>query len=112
MLAQYTHIEDLVSTHDQPSRSIGSPRASEDHPDMNTATTAASPADPELITLGAFLRRFSLSKSTFYRLASRGEAPDVLKLGRATYVPLAAARAWLQSRTVPAATLSRPLKPC
>jgi predicted DNA-binding transcriptional regulator AlpA len=74
---------------------------------MSTDNTAAALAEPELIPLGAFLRRFSVSKSTFYRLASRGEAPDVLKIGRATFVPLASARAWLQSRVVPAATLSR-----
>jgi predicted DNA-binding transcriptional regulator AlpA len=68
----------------------------------NTAST-----DPELITFSAFLRRFSMSKSTFYRLASRGEAPDVVKLGSATFIPLAAARAWLAARVVPAATLSQ-----
>jgi hypothetical protein len=41
----------------------------------------AAPADPELITLTAFLRRFSVSKSSFYRMASRGEAPDVVVVG-------------------------------
>lgn len=74
---------------------------------MSNATTAATPMDPELITLSAFLRLFSVSRSSFYRMASRGEAPDVLKVGRATYIPMAAARAWLQSRVVPAATLSQ-----
>jgi predicted DNA-binding transcriptional regulator AlpA len=73
---------------------------------MSTENTAAAPAEPELIPLHAFLHRFALSKSSFYRLAARGEAPDVVKLGRATYIPLAAARAWLQSRVVPATTLS------
>jgi predicted DNA-binding transcriptional regulator AlpA len=67
----------------------------------------AAVAEPELIPLGAFLRKFSVSKSTFYRLASRGEAPDVLKIGRATFVPLASARAWLQSRVIPAQMLSQ-----
>jgi predicted DNA-binding transcriptional regulator AlpA len=74
---------------------------------MSTAAPTAALAEPELIPLGAFLRRFSVSKSSFYRMASRGEAPDVLKIGRATFVPLASARAWLQSRVVPAATLSQ-----
>jgi predicted DNA-binding transcriptional regulator AlpA len=74
---------------------------------MNTAAPAAALADPDLIPLSAFLRRFSVSRSSFYRMASRGEAPDVVKLGRATFVPLAAARAWLQSRVVPAVTLSQ-----
>jgi predicted DNA-binding transcriptional regulator AlpA len=72
---------------------------------MNTAAPAAALAEPDLITLQDFLRRFSISKSTFYRLASRGEAPPVAKLGRATFVPLAAARIWLQTRVVSAMTL-------
>jgi predicted DNA-binding transcriptional regulator AlpA len=76
----------------------------------NTAAPAPAPADPELIPLAAFLRRFSVSKSSFYRLASRGEAPDVVKLGRATFIPLAAARAWLQSRVIPAVTLSQSVR--
>jgi predicted DNA-binding transcriptional regulator AlpA len=74
---------------------------------MSTAAPAAALADPDLITLQDFLRRFSLSKSTFYRLAARGEAPPVAKLGRATFVPLAAARNWLQSRLIPAKMLSQ-----
>jgi predicted DNA-binding transcriptional regulator AlpA len=74
---------------------------------MSIDKTAADLAQPELIPLGAFLRRFSVSKSSFYRMAARGEAPDVVKLGRATFVPLASASAWLQSRVIPAATLSR-----
>jgi predicted DNA-binding transcriptional regulator AlpA len=72
-------------------------------------STDNAAAELELIPLAAFLRRFSVSKSSFYRMASHGEAPDVLKIGRATYVPMAAARAWLQSRVVPAATLSQSL---
>jgi predicted DNA-binding transcriptional regulator AlpA len=48
---------------------------------ISNNTAALVPADPELIPLGAFLRRFSVSKSIFYRLAARGEAPDVLKIG-------------------------------
>jgi predicted DNA-binding transcriptional regulator AlpA len=74
---------------------------------MSTDNTAAALAEPELIPLGAFLRRFSVSKSTFYRLAARGEAPDVLKIGRATFIPLASARSWLQSRVIPAQMLSQ-----
>jgi predicted DNA-binding transcriptional regulator AlpA len=74
---------------------------------MSTDNTAAAPAEPELIPLGAFLRRFSVSKSSFYRMASRGEAPDVVKLGRATFVPLASARSWLRSRVIPAQMLSQ-----
>ena len=72
---------------------------------IDTDNTAAAPADPELIPLSAFLRRFSVSKSSFYRMAALGQAPDVVKLGRATFVPLAAARSWLQSHVVPATSL-------
>jgi predicted DNA-binding transcriptional regulator AlpA len=74
---------------------------------MSTDNTAAALAEPELIPLGAFLRRFSVSKSSFYRMASRGEAPPVVKLGRATFVPLSAARSWMQSRVIPAQMLSQ-----
>ena len=70
-------------------------------------TAAPAPTEPELIPLGAFLRRFSVSKSTFYRLASQGNAPDVVKLGRATFVPLAAAKAWMAARIRPAVELCR-----
>jgi predicted DNA-binding transcriptional regulator AlpA len=70
---------------------------------MSTAT----PADPDLITLQDFFVRFAIAKSTWYRLAKAGGAPPIVKIGRRTLVPLAAARAWLQSRVVPAATLSQ-----
>ena len=72
---------------------------------MSTDRTAAALAEPELIPLGAFLRRFSVSKSSFYRMAAQGEAPPVVKLGRATFVPLASARAWMNKRVRPAIEL-------
>ena len=74
---------------------------------ISTECTAAAPApaEPELIPLRAFLRRFSVSKSTFYRLAAQGKAPPVVQLGRAVYVPLAQARAWMNELVRPAATL-------
>jgi predicted DNA-binding transcriptional regulator AlpA len=74
---------------------------------MNNDNTPATPAEPELITLSEFIRRFSLSKSSFYRMAARGEAPSVVKVGSATYIPMAAARSWMESRIVPAVTISR-----
>jgi predicted DNA-binding transcriptional regulator AlpA len=74
---------------------------------MSTDNTAAAPADPELITLQQFFTRFAIAKSSWYRLAKAGGAPPIVKIGRRTLVPLAAARAWLQSRVVPAATLSQ-----
>jgi predicted DNA-binding transcriptional regulator AlpA len=74
---------------------------------MSTTAPAATPAEPDLITLQDFFIRFSISKSTWYRLAKAGGAPPILKLGSRTLVPLAAARAWMQSRSVPAATLSQ-----
>ena len=58
----------------------GAYRRLKDHTTMIIEIPAA-PADPELITLTAFLRRFSVSKSSFYRMASRGEAPDVVVVG-------------------------------
>ena len=74
---------------------------------MSPDNTAAALAEPELISLSAFLRRFSVSKSTFYRLASQGNAPDVVKLGRATFVPVATAKAWMAARIRPAIELCR-----
>jgi predicted DNA-binding transcriptional regulator AlpA len=79
-----------------------------DHTTMSTDNSAAPAlADQELVPLREFLRRFSVSKSAFYRMAAQGGAPDVVKLGRATFVPLASARAWLQSRVIPAQMLSQ-----
>ena len=72
---------------------------------MSTVAPADAPTEPELIPLLAFLKQYSISKSSFYRRTA--EMPPIIKLGRATYVPLASARAWLQSRVVPAATLSQ-----
>ena len=63
--------------------------------------------DLEMVTLTEFRRRFAVSKSAFYRIAARGKAPDVVKLGKATYVPMAAARSWLASRIRPAIEISR-----
>jgi predicted DNA-binding transcriptional regulator AlpA len=74
---------------------------------MSTDNTAAATAEPELITLQQFFTRFSITKSTWYRLAKAGGAPPIVKIGSRTLVPLAAARSWLQSRVIPAATLSQ-----
>jgi predicted DNA-binding transcriptional regulator AlpA len=63
-------------------------------------TTA--PADPELITLQEFHARFSIPKSTWYRLVEAGGAPPIVKVGRRTLVPLAAAREWMAARVRPA----------
>jgi predicted DNA-binding transcriptional regulator AlpA len=74
---------------------------------MSTDNPTPAPAELELIPLRAFLRRFFVSKSSFYRMASQGEAPDVVKLGRATFVPVAAAKAWMAARIRPAIELCR-----
>ena len=74
---------------------------------MSTTTAAtATPAPAELIPLREFLRRHSVSKSAFYRMASAGAAPDIVKLGRGTFVPVEAARRWLAARIVPATTIA------
>ena len=74
---------------------------------MSTTTAAtATPAPAELIPLREFLRRHSVSKSAFYRYATAGEAPDIVKLGRGTFVPVEAARRWLAARIVPATTIA------
>ena len=73
------------------------------------APVAAAPQadDRELLPLSEFLRKWSVSKSAFYRYAAAGDAPGVVKLGRATFVPMAEARAWLAKRIRPASELCR-----
>jgi predicted DNA-binding transcriptional regulator AlpA len=70
-------------------------------------TTDSTSAAPVLLPLRVFLKQYSLSKSEFYRLAARGEAPEIAKLGRRTLIPAASAAAWLQSRIRPAIEISR-----
>jgi len=70
-------------------------------------TAAAAPTDPELITLQNFFTRFSITKSTWYRLAKAGCAPPIVKIGRRTLVPLHEAREWLAARVRPAVEISR-----
>ena len=73
---------------------------------MSTDNTAAL-AEPELITLQNFFTRFSITKSTWYRLAKAGGAPPIVKIGRRTLVPLHEAREWLATRVRPAIEISR-----
>ena len=70
---------------------------------INTDSTSAAPV---LLPLRTFLKLYAISKSEFYRLAARGEAPDLVKIGRRTLIPAASASAWLAARVVPALTLS------
>jgi predicted DNA-binding transcriptional regulator AlpA len=72
-----------------------------------TIAADSTAATPVLLPLRTFLKLYSLSKSEFYRLAARGEAPDLVKLGRRTLIPAASASAWLQSRIRPAIEISR-----
>jgi predicted DNA-binding transcriptional regulator AlpA len=71
-----------------------------------TDSAPAAPA-PVLFPLQTFLKLYSLSKSEFYRMCSRGEAPDLVKLGRRTLIPAASAAAWLAARVRPAIEISR-----
>jgi predicted DNA-binding transcriptional regulator AlpA len=101
-----TKVRGLPRSFDDPTGSMTRPK---DHNMSITDCTApaAAPTDLELIPLSAFLRRFSASKSSFYRMAAQGEAPDVVKLGRATFVPLAAAKKWMAARVRPAQSICR-----
>jgi len=46
-----------------------------------------------------FCEAYGFSKPTFYRMAARGEAPQVLRVGeRRVLIPLAAVEAWEKSR--------------
>jgi predicted DNA-binding transcriptional regulator AlpA len=72
-----------------------------------TTATASTPAAPVLLPLQTFLKLYAISKSEFYRLAARGEAPDLVKIGRRTLIPAASASAWLAARVRPAIEISR-----
>jgi predicted DNA-binding transcriptional regulator AlpA len=78
-----------------------------DHDMSITDNPAPAPADPELITLQQFFTRFSIAKSTWYRLAEAGDAPPIVKIGRRTLVPLREAREWLAARVRPAQSICR-----
>ena len=50
---------------------------------------------PELLRVEDFCSRYSISRPTFYRLASKGEGfPPLVKIGRSTRVRVADAQAW------------------
>ena len=53
----------------------------------------------ELLTVGDFLSRYSISRSGFYREVNRGAIP-LVKLGTATRIARADAEAWLASLPV------------
>ncbi len=72
---------------------------------MSIIDNTAAPTDPELITLQQFFTRFSITKSTWYRLAKAGSAPPIVKIGRRTLVPMREAREWLATQLQPAASL-------
>ena len=71
---------------------------------INTDSTSAAPV---LLPLRTFLKLYAISKSEFYRLAARGEAPEIAKIGRRTLIPAASASAWLAARIRPAIEISR-----
>jgi predicted DNA-binding transcriptional regulator AlpA len=69
-------------------------------PMIHTDSTAAAPV---LLPLRTFLKRYAISKSSFYRRAS--EMPPVIKIGRSTLVSVAEADAWARSKLMPATAL-------
>lgn len=53
---------------------------------------------PELMTVGDFLARYSIARTTFYREAKKpGSALKLRKLGTATRIARADAEAWAES---------------
>jgi predicted DNA-binding transcriptional regulator AlpA len=67
-----------------------------------TIAADSTAAAPVLLPLRTFLKQYSISKSEFYRLCARGEAPEIAKIGRRTLIPAASAAAWLQVKSRPA----------
>jgi predicted DNA-binding transcriptional regulator AlpA len=59
--------------------------------DIATSTTLA-------ISLNDFCRSVGISRRSFYALASRGEAPPTVKIGRRRVVRNETAAAWLRAR--------------
>jgi len=81
------------------------PRAARSASQPTQPHPTAPADDRELIPLTEFFRKFGVSKSTFWRLAARGEAPNVVRLGRAILVPISEARGWMAARMQPASAL-------
>lgn len=56
---------------------------------------------PELMTVGEFLARYSIARTTFYREAAKSQSPLKLrKLGTATRIARIDAEAWANSLPV------------
>jgi predicted DNA-binding transcriptional regulator AlpA len=69
--------------------------------------TDSTTAAPVLLPLQTFLKLYAISKSEFYRLAARGEGPDLVKIGSRTLIPAASAMSWMQARVRPAQSICR-----
>jgi len=67
----------------------------------NAETGHEPEAKPELLTVQDFLKRYSISRTTFYRLLNAGELKAV-RVRRRTMIARADAESWLAS--LPAAT--------
>jgi predicted DNA-binding transcriptional regulator AlpA len=76
-----------------------------------TIAADSTAAAPILLPLRTFLKQYAISKSEFYRLCARGEAPDLVKIGRRTLIPAASATEWLAARIRPAIEISRARRP-
>ncbi len=55
---------------------------------------------PELMTVGDFLARYSIARTTFYREVAKGGPLKLRKLGSATRIARADAEAWAKSLPV------------
>ena len=73
---------------------------------MSQAVERPIPA-PVFLPLREFLRAYGISKTSFYRRAALGNMPPVVKIGRSTLVPVAAADEWFAARIQPAIEISR-----
>ncbi len=63
-----------------------------------TETIAQKPA-PHARSVDAFCDRNGISRATFYNLAKRGQAPDVLKIGARTTITEEAEADWKRRHT-------------
>ena len=73
----------------------------------HTTGSGLGSGEPDLYSVREFCCRHGLSRSHFYRLAERGDGPEVVKLGRRTLVPREGARKWRERLAQPATVLSQ-----
>lgn len=70
-------------------------------------TIVTTPDFDRAMSVPEFCSRHDISRSYFYKMAARGDAPEIVKLGRRTLIPAECARKWRERLTQPATILAQ-----